>query len=966
MRSRRVILRFLPLGLVAGLLGSVMVWQDGVERRLSEDVNAAPHVVVSERDVPVVPAGEPGEAQERQAAPEAERSTAASSIRTVAELTPTDVNSFSMVGVTWRSGVPDDAAVEVRWRSSGRWTGWRNLELDISNTWTEGGRPGAEPLWVGKADGVAVRVRAAGAAVPRDLEVATIDPGKDSAAIPVAATVGQPPIIMRSAWGADNSGRCDSPVYGSTTRGAVANHTAGSNSYSKSESASIVRATQAFHMRSRNWCDIGYNFLIDKYGQIFEGRKGGIDKTVRGAHSGNSAVNEETMGFSLMGTYTSVEPSSAMKAATVDLVSWRFSRYGIRAKGTYSLGGKTLNRIAGHRNVKATECPGAKAYAWLSASGGLRDRVEDRLAGGSSGGGSTGTAVPTGLKSTAQTSTSLTWVWNKVDGAPRYRIQLSTSSDMSNATYYRSVSTDEVISGLKSNTKYYAKVRTIKDDGTNLSPYSAAVSATTKVAVQPSSYSETGDLIQRPSTFADGDTIELLANFPSGAFDVHLYRKTSTGTWTKIGTDASNSNGNAYFKYTVSGTDDLFAVTSTKKRTEVDTVKPSSSTATASAASTRTTSSSTSTVSRSVSVPSSKTFSFKGHGYGHGIGMSQYGAEGAARDGKKYTAILDHYYRGTDLGSKSGTIRVLVSGDSTDSVMVEGRSGLKLDILSGNTISLPETIGGSKVIRWSIDPLSSDKKKSTLRYRTSSTWKTYKSTTWTGSAQFEASTLKLVMPSGPVRTYRTALRSALPKSGATNRDTVNALSLENYTRGVVAREVPSSWQPETLKAQSVAARTYGARAMGSSRHYDICDTTSCQVYGGAGAETSSTDKAVAATAGKILTYKGKPALAQFSSSSGGYSSPGSQPYLKAVKDPWDDWSGNANYDWKKSVSASTIQSKYSSIGTLKSMRVTKRNGFGEWGGRVTSLELKGTKGTKTISGNDARWAFGLRSNWFTF
>ena len=376
---------------------------------------------------------------------------------------------------------------------------------------------------------------------------------------------------------------------------------------------------------------------------------------------------------------------------------------------------------------------------------------------------------------------------------------------------------------------------------------------------------------------------------------------------------------------------------------------------------------SSSTSSKSVSVPSSKSFSFKGHGYGHGIGMSQYGAEGAARDGKKYASILSHYYPGTKLGSKSGTIRVLVSGDSTDSVMVEGRSGLKLKYLSsGKTLSLPDTIGGKKVIRWSIDPLSSNKKKSTLRYRTSSTWKTYKSTTWTGSAQFEASTMRLVMPSGPDRTYRTALRSALPKSGATNRDTVNALSLENYTRGVVAREVPSSWHSETLKAQSVAARTYGARAMGSSRHYDICDTTSCQVYGGAGAETSSTDKAVAATAGKILTHSGKPALAQFSSSSGGYSSAGSQPYLKAVKDTWDNWSGNANHAWTKKVSASTIQSKYSSIGTLKSMRVTKRNGHGDWGGRVTSLELKGSKGTKTISGNDARWAFGLRSNWFTF
>ena len=120
-------------------------------------------------------------------------------------------------------------------------------------------------------------------------------------------------------------------------------------------------------------------------------------------------------------------------------MAWRFAHYAIPAKGTYSLGGKTLNRIAGHRNVVATECPGAKAYAWLSASGGLRDPVGDLLAGGSSGGGgSTGTAVPTGLHSTAQTTTSLTFVWNTVDGAPRYRVQLSTSSSMSDATYYRS------------------------------------------------------------------------------------------------------------------------------------------------------------------------------------------------------------------------------------------------------------------------------------------------------------------------------------------------------------------------------------------------------------------------------------------------------------------------------------------------------------------------------------------------
>ncbi len=957
MRSRRVILRFLPLGLVAVLLGSVMVWQDGVERRLGEDVNASPQVVVSEHDVPVVAAAEP-EKSEKKAAPKAEPAAPSNGPRTVAELAPTDVKTFSMVGVTWRSGVPNDADVQVRWRNDGQWSRWSELHLDLENTWTEGGRPGTEPQWVDHADAVAVRVVADEPSTPRDLRVATVDPGKFAATTPVAASVNQPPIISRSSWGAKSGGGCDSPRYGSTTRGAVVHHTAGSNSYSKSDSASIVRATQAYHMNGRDWCDIGYNFLVDKYGQIFEGRAGGIDKPVRGAHAGNGPVNEETMGVSLMGTFTSTDATAAMKSATVDLVAWRFSDYDVPAKGTYSLGGKTLNRIAGHRNVVSTECPGTKVYAWLSASGGLRDRVEDLLADGGGGGSNSPPDTPTGLRSTSQTSSSLTFAWSAVADASHYWVALSTSSSMSNPVKVKAVELNKEFTGLKSGTKYYAQVRTTGTNGLG-SSYSSTVVATTKAAgVQPENYPETGNLSTNPATFGDGDKIQVAANYPDGVFDVYLYRKTSSG-WTKIGTDRSSSHGNAYFSYTVDGTDDLFAVTSTGKRTEVDTVKPGG-TSTA-------TNASSSTSTRAVSVPSSKSFTFKGHGYGHGIGMGQYGAEGAARDGKKYGEILDHYYPGTDIGSKSGTIRVLVTADDTNSVMVEGRSGLKLRyVSSGKTLDLPDTIGGKKVIRWSIDPLSSDKKKSSLRYRTSSTWKAYKSTTWTGDAQFEASTLDLVMPSGPDRTYRTALRSAVPKSGSTSRDTVNALSIENYTRGVVAREVPSSWHAETLKAQSVAARTYGARAITSSRHYDICDTTSCQVYGGADVETSATDKAVEATAGKILTYEGKPAFAQFSSSSGGYSSPGSQPYLKAVKDSWDDWSGNANHDWTKSVSASTIQSKYSSVGTLKSLSVTKRNGHGDWGGRVTSLEIRGSKGTKTISGNDARSAFGLRSNWFTF
>jgi peptidoglycan hydrolase-like amidase len=116
----------------------------------------------------------------------------------------------------------------------------------------------------------------------------------------------------------------------------------------------------------------------------------------------------------------------------------------------------------------------------------------------------------------------------------------------------------------------------------------------------------------------------------------------------------------------------------------------------------------------------------------------------------------------------------------------------------------------------------------------------------------------------------------------------------------------------------------------------------------------------------ILTHNGAPAFTQYSASTGGYSDQGSQPYLAAVADPWDDWSGNSRHTWSASLSAATVESKYPGIGSLRSLQVTSRNGHGDWGGRVTGLKIVGSNGTKTITGNQARSAFGLRSNWFTF
>ncbi|MET1038934.1 MAG: N-acetylmuramoyl-L-alanine amidase [Aeromicrobium sp.] len=319
----------------------------------------------------------------------------------VAELPARSTDDFGLVGVTWDPGFDAEGLlVEVRLRSDGAWGDWE--ELHSEGTAEQGGTPGTEPLWVGSADGVSVRVASPTGERPAGLKVATIDPGTTPAAasastvstamyststtaVTTVAASAKPSIISRASWGAAKNTKCDSPTVVDETRGAVVHHTAGTNSYTQAESPAIVRATQAYHMKSRNWCDIGYNFLVDKYGQIFEGRNGGVDKQVRAAHSGNAAVNTYTVGVSMMGTFSTSAPTNATKDAVARLISWRLGLSGTPTTGTYSLGGKTLHRIAGHRDVVGTECPGAAAYAWLGASGGLREKV--------AAGGGTPTAI---------------------------------------------------------------------------------------------------------------------------------------------------------------------------------------------------------------------------------------------------------------------------------------------------------------------------------------------------------------------------------------------------------------------------------------------------------------------------------------------------------------------------------------------------------------------------------------------
>ncbi len=369
-------------------------------------------------------------------------------------------------------------------------------------------------------------------------------------------------------------------------------------------------------------------------------------------------------------------------------------------------------------------------------------------------------------------------------------------------------------------------------------------------------------------------------------------------------------------------------------------------------------------------VPVSKTWTISGRGYGHGHGMSQYGAQGAALKGLSYDRIIDFYYPGTTWTKAKGRVRVLISADTTSDLQVRPRKGLTVrDLADGASWPLPDKPG---VDRWRLTPIA---RGTIVQFHKADRWRTWQIPD--GRAKFKEAgefsargVLTLLVPSGADVTgvrYRGSLRSVPPYPKATVRDTVNVLPMDSYVRGVVPYEMPTSWAPAALRAQAVAARTYAAwlRAQNPHRYYQICDTTACQVYGGVAAEQASSNTAVSATRGQILSYGGKPAFTQFSASSGGWTAAGSVPYLPAERDPYDKFSGNAVHHWSVEVSTSSLEKAHPEVGSLIDVRVTSRDGHGIWGGRVGQVVLDGTSGTAYLTGDDFRWQYDLRSTWFS-
>jgi stage II sporulation protein D len=365
-------------------------------------------------------------------------------------------------------------------------------------------------------------------------------------------------------------------------------------------------------------------------------------------------------------------------------------------------------------------------------------------------------------------------------------------------------------------------------------------------------------------------------------------------------------------------------------------------------------------------VPGGGTYTVRGHGYGHGNGMSQHGAQGAALRGLNAQQILDFYYPGTDKTIvKAKLIRVLVSADTTDPVEVLPRDGLRVRDLGAKTsYELPT---GVQATRWRLRADASNR--NVLEFYRSGwrSWRPGGQPALQGVGEFFSTqgSVTLVTPSGKV-TYRGALRAAPPTPTSRARDTVNVVSLDNYVKGVIPAEMPPLWNKYAVRAQAVAARTYAVhdRNANFSRYYQICDTTACQVYRGTTLEHPASNRAASFTAGQIRTYQGEPAFTQFSASSGGRTSAGSRPYLVSKDDPYDDWSGNGNHDWTVKLSAKRIRDAYPAIGRLLRVRVTRREGGGEWQGRVETIVLEGTRAKRTLTGSTFRYRFGLKSTWF--
>ena len=298
--------------------------------------------------------------------------------RLVKEFTRTE--PFSLFAVTWNGD--RDFAVFVRAeKADGTWSDWYDADpLDYGSDDPNATR-GSDLVYVEPTTRVQVAINnvdlVSGTGAD-GLNVVFMDGGEselpDNGVELTADTDGMPKVISRAGWGANEAIRCKNPTYDNTLGGITIHHTAGSNNYSQSQAPGIVRGIYQYHAQTLGWCDVGYHVLADKYGTLYEGRYGGLNKNVRGVHAGG--FNANTWAISMMGNYDIEQPSETLIRNVGEMAGWRAKVANLDPTGSgihYSEGGSytfypqgasvRLPNIFAHRDVGNTACPGKYAYA---------------------------------------------------------------------------------------------------------------------------------------------------------------------------------------------------------------------------------------------------------------------------------------------------------------------------------------------------------------------------------------------------------------------------------------------------------------------------------------------------------------------------------------------------------------------------------------------------------------------------
>ena len=318
---------------------------------------------------------------------------------------------FNLVGLGWRGGRIDSLGFRVR-RDGGAWSRWVAVGSGVDHAPDRRSREArharrhSDPLWAGEADEVQLaltgvhRVRdlrlrfvnTTGTATPaarlrtrlRGIAAGAVSVVRSVlGAHPAQADTAQPPIVPREQWASDKCPPRADPVYGAVKL-AFIHHTVSANEYGPEDSAAMVLGICRYHRNGNGWNDVGYNFLVDRYGTIFEGRAGGIADAVIGAQA--QGYNSSSTGIASLGTFSTAGQTPAGLGAIARLLSWKLALHGVPPTGkveVVSQGGSTnrhpagsapvFERISGHRDGNATACPGSGLYAQLP---GLRAMVD--------------------------------------------------------------------------------------------------------------------------------------------------------------------------------------------------------------------------------------------------------------------------------------------------------------------------------------------------------------------------------------------------------------------------------------------------------------------------------------------------------------------------------------------------------------------------------------------------------------